>query len=354
MLNKKTQKKVISPIKICLLIAGLTTILVGLLIYAISLAGKINLTNNTTLLVLFFVFCASYLVSYLVIKEYIQRRLGLIYKVIQTKHQRTNQVSQRATMSQNVLEKVSKDVAEWAEELDEKVKTQTQLADYRRQFIGNFSHEIKTPIFNIQGYIDTLLDGAMDDDSIREKYLNQASKNVTRLISIVEDLTTISKLEYNQVVMNKVEFDLIPLIYDVFDELALKAEETDITLHLNTHGNNFFNVKGDKMAIRQVISNLIRNSINYGKTNGKTTVNLLDMDTYAIIQVIDNGIGIEEKHLNHLCDRFYRVSESRSRLKGGTGLGLSIVKHILENHDQTLSISSISGKGSTFAFHLEK
>ena len=349
-----TEKRVISPIKICLRIAFLTTIWVSLLMYGFSLAGKMNLTAGVISIGAIIVFGASYLTSYLIIKEHIQKRLGLIYQVIQTKHQRPNQTPKRLSMSQNVLEKVHEDVAEWAEELDEKVKTQTQLADYRRQFIGNFSHEIKTPIFNIQGYIDTLLDGAMDDDSIREKYLKQASKNVTRLISIVEDLTTISKLEYNQVVMNKVEFDLIPLIYDVFDELALKADETNIALTLDSHGNNFLNVKGDKMAIRQVLSNLIRNSINYGKPNGKTTVNLIEMDSYAIIQVIDDGIGIDKKHLNHLCDRFYRVSESRSRLKGGTGLGLSIVKHILESHNQSLSISSVIGKGSTFAFHLEK
>jgi len=347
-------KRIISPIKVCLIISSLTSFFVGIVFYLFVLSGKVHLSNQVFLLGLTFVFGGSYIISYLVIKQYIQKRLGLIYEIIHTKHQRPSLKLKRISMSENVLENVREDVAEWAEELDEIVKTQTQLADYRRQFIGNFSHEIKTPIFNIQGYIETLLDGAMDDESIRKKYLNQASKNITRLISIVEDLTTISKLEYNQVVMNKVEFDLIPLIYDVLDELTLKAEEINITLQLNSHGNNFLNVKGDNMAIRQVMSNLIQNSINYGKPNGETTVSLIDMDTYVIVQVIDNGIGIDEKHVNHLCDRFYRVSESRSRLKGGTGLGLSIVKHILENHNQNLSISSVIGKGSTFAFHLEK
>lgn len=351
---QSTDKKTISPIKICLLIASFTTLLIGLCLYVFALTGKIEFDRFDILLGIFFVFGASYIVSYYIIKVYIQKRLGKIYKAIQIKHRRPNQPLKPISMHENVLEQVSEDVAEWAQEFDNKVKTQTQLADYRRQFIGNFSHEIKTPIFNIQGYIDTLLDGAMNDDSIREKYLNRASKNVTRLISIVEDLTTISKLEYNQVVMNQVEFDLIPLIYDVFDELSLKAEEINISLKLDSHGNNFLHVKGDQMAIQQIMTNLIHNSIKYGKPNGQTTVNLLDMEASVIVQVIDDGIGIDKKHLEHLCDRFYRVSESRSRLKGGTGLGLSIVKHILEAHNQKLSITSVNGKGSTFAFQLEK
>ncbi|HHB78912.1 MAG TPA: sensor histidine kinase [Saprospiraceae bacterium] len=342
-------KKKVTPLKVCVMLAISNTLITLLVIAVLSLAGKTQINTWQIFLIALLVFGASYTVTYLIIKKYILQKLIQIYKAIQHKGKSKNML-----MSKNVFEQTSQDVSKWAKELDEEVQTQTQLANYRRLFIGNFSHEIRTPIFNIQGYIDTLIDGAMDDDNVREKYLNQASKNVTRLISIVEDLTTISKLEYNQVVMNITEFDLIPVIYDIFDELALKAEEFEIELKLDSHGHNFFTVKGDKMAIRQVLSNLLLNSIKYGKTKGKTTVNLLDMNTYAIIQVTDNGIGIEEKHLGHLCDRFYRVSTSRSRTAGGTGLGLAIVKHILEAHNQSLSISSNYGKGSTFAFQLEK
>lgn len=341
--------RAISPLKICVQIAASSTLLVGALAYSLTLAGKLELSNFSLFLGMLLFFGASYTITYLIIKLYIQKRLEQIYKAIQFKG-----ATKKFSMSKNAFEQAHIDVSKRVKELDAQIQTQTQLADYRRAFIGNFSHEIKTPIFNIQGYIETLLDGAMEDESIRERYIKQASKNVSRLISIVDDLTTISKLEYNQVVMTIEDFDLMPMVRDIFDELALKAKEYKIKLKLNSHGNSSLTVKGDKMAIRQVLSNLVQNSIKYGKPNGKTTVNLLDMDTYVIIQVIDNGIGIDKKHVNHLCDRFYRVSKSRSRLKGGTGLGLSIVKHILEAHDQSLSISSVIGKGSTFAFQLKK
>ncbi len=346
--------KTLIPIRICLFIAGTVTLIELVLVYGLSLAGKLQLTGTEILIGAILFFSASYGISYFFIKNYLQKKLGQIYKAIRRYHRTPNTPLPHIPMTQDVLDQVQKDVTQWAQELDQQVKTQTQLADYRRAFIGNFSHEIQTPIFNIQGYIETLLDGAINDDQVRLKYLNQASKNVTRLISIVEDLTTISKLEYNQVVMEFEYFDIIDLVKDVLDELALKAKESNITLKLNSHGHSFLTVKGDPMAIRQVLSNLISNAIKYGKKKGQATINLLNMDTYVIVQIIDNGIGIEQKHIQHLCDRFYRVNKSRSRLKGGTGLGLSIVKHILEAHNQSLSISSVYGKGSTFAFHLEK
>lgn len=346
-------QKFIAPRRICAIIAGLVTILATIGLGLLSLSGKIHISPRSWGIGIMLFFGASYAITYSVLKMYLQARLGQIYLAIRQYHKDSPIPTQPISMSKNIFDQVGKDVTEWAKEVDKREKSLEQLATYRREFIGNFSHEIQTPIFNIQGYIETLLDGAMDDNTVRHHYLRQASKNVTRLQSIVEDLTIISRIESNKNEISFSTFDIILLIKDVVDEFSLKAKEVKIKLTLqSTH--SFMNVVGDSMAIRQVVSNLVGNSIKYGKLNGKTIITILDMQSYVIIQISDNGIGIEAKHLEHLCDRFYRVSKSRSRLMGGTGLGLSIVKHILEVHNQSLQIKSKFGKGSTFSFQLPK
>jgi two-component system phosphate regulon sensor histidine kinase PhoR len=225
---------------------------------------------------------------------------------------------------------------------------------YRKEFLGNVSHELKTPIFNIQGYINTLLDGAWEDQEVLIHFLKKAAKSTDRIASLVEDLESISQLESGFLTMEMEIFDINDLIHDIFDSLDFRAAEKNIRLDFKEGCDTPFIVEADKDRVRQVIINLLVNSIKYGKENGYTLIGLYDMDENILIEVTDNGIGIEEEHLPRLFERFYRVDKSRSRDEGGTGLGLSIVKHIIEAHDQTINVRSTKGVGTTFAFTLKK
>lgn len=226
--------------------------------------------------------------------------------------------------------------------------------DFRRDFLGNVSHELKTPLFTAQGYILTLMEGSIDDVELQKKYLDRANKSIERLEFIVKDLDLISKLETGMK-LNFKTFNIIKVISDVFDILEIKAGKKNITLIFDkTYGFPLL-VNADVERIEQVLINLIANSINYGRENGITTVSIqLFSKNKFKINVSDNGIGIKEKNLQRLFERFYRVDTSRSRDQGGSGLGLSIVKHIIEAHNQELIVESKLGFGSTFSFTLDK
>ena len=224
---------------------------------------------------------------------------------------------------------------------------------YRREFIGNVSHELKTPIFNIQGYILTLLDGGLYDEEVNMKYLKRASKSVDRMINIVEDLEVITRLETEKTELEIAEFNIVELAKDVLDQLELKANESKIELSIQKEILTEF-VLGDSDKIQQVFANLVSNSIKYGKEGGRTEVRFFDMTENILIEIADNGIGISEIDLPRLFERFYRVDKNRSRKIGGTGLGLAIVKHIIEAHNQSINVRSTVDVGSTFSFILKK
>ncbi|MEO1438596.1 MAG: ATP-binding protein, partial [Bacteroidota bacterium] len=227
-----------------------------------------------------------------------------------------------------------------------------KLEAYRRDFIGNISHELKTPLFNIQGYLDTLMEGGLEDPSINRMYLQRAATNVNRLSNIVEDLDMISQLEASELHLDITRFDIRALAYEIFDDFEMKADERDVKLAIKEGCDKPFFVLADRERIRQVLGNLISNSIKYGVEHGKTVVSFYQMDKNILIEVSDNGLGVEEKHLPRLFERFYRADKSRSREQGGTGLGLSIVKHLIEAHNQTINVRSSLGVGSTFGFTL--
>jgi two-component system phosphate regulon sensor histidine kinase PhoR len=229
------------------------------------------------------------------------------------------------------------------------------MEEYRRDFIGNVSHELKTPIFNLQGYLDTLLDGGYQDTNILVPYLQKAMQNVERLSTIVEDLNTIAELEANQLDLDMEKFNIKELVKEVFEDLEMKAQERNIRLSFKEI-NNFkpIYVLADYERIRQVVDNLVVNAINYGRNYGRVFVSFYDMDKNILVEVSDNGIGIEAEHLLHVFDRFYRVDKARSRNTGGSGLGLAIVKHVIEAHGQTISARSTPNIGSTFGFTLAK
>ena len=288
----------------------------------------------------------SFVIIFYLVKKFFYEKIRVIYKIIY-KFKGTSSIKE---LDINVVEK---EAEEWAEAKEEELRQMKKDESYRREFIGNVSHELKTPIFNIQGYVQTLLDGGLQDDTINMKYLQRADKSVERMINIVEDLEVISRLETEQSELDIQSFNINNLVNEVFEQLEMRANEMDISFELNNQSNTNF-VNGDRAKLQQVFINLVSNSIKYGKKGGKTIVRILDMDDNILVEVADNGIGIDQVSLSRLFERFYRVDKNRSREIGGTGLGLAIVKHILEGHNQTISVRSTKGVGATFSFILEK
>tara|TARA_B100001093_G_scaffold305440_1_gene291344 strand:+ start:47678 stop:48676 length:999 start_codon:yes stop_codon:yes gene_type:complete len=320
------------------------SIFVSLIIFTLSII-LVSLSVGALLLsILITLF--TFVVVFYVVKQFFYEKIRIIYKNIY-KFKGTSNIKELD------IDTVEKEAEEWAEAKEEELRQMKQDENYRREFIGNVSHELKTPIFNIQGYVQTLLDGGLQDDTINMKYLKRADKSVERMINIVEDLEVISRLETEQSELDIQTFDINKLVEEVFDQLEMRANEMQISLQLNNQSNSS-KILGDKDKIQQVFINLVSNSIKYGKKGGKTSVRLLDMDDNILVEVADNGIGIDQISLNRLFERFYRVDKNRSREIGGTGLGLAIVKHILEGHNQTINVRSTKGVGSTFSFILEK
>ena len=320
------------------------SIFVSLIIFTLSII-LVSLSISTLLLsILITLF--TFIVVFYVVKQFFYEKIRIIYKNIY-KFKGTSNIKELD------IDTVEKEAEEWAEAKEEELRQMKQDENYRREFIGNVSHELKTPIFNIQGYVQTLLDGGLNDDTINMKYLKRADKSVERMINIVEDLEVISRLETEQSELDIQIFDINKLVEEVFDQLEMRANEMNISLQLNNQSNSNKTL-GDKDKIQQVFINLISNSIKYGKKGGKTIVRMLDMDDNILVEVADNGIGIDQISLSRLFERFYRVDKNRSREIGGTGLGLAIVKHILEGHNQTINVRSTKGVGSTFSFILEK
>ena len=252
------------------------------------------------------------------------------------------------------LKELEQQVKEWSEERKEEIEQVRVLENYRKDYLGNVSHELKTPIFNIQGYISTLLDGGWKDTTINRDYLVRGMKSVDRMIAIIEDLQTITQLEKGELEIEEESFDIIALVQDVIDAQELKAKEKKISFELMNDPTTSVFVFADKFRIRQVLVNLLVNSVRYGKENGRTAIKISDTGEKIIVAVSDTGVGIPKEHLPRIFERFYRADKSRSRELGGTGLGLSIVKHILEAHSQTISVMSTEGAGSVFSFTLKK
>ena len=298
-------------------------------------------------------FALSLLVIYSVIERFIYQKVRIIYKNIH-RFKSTKGRAQDVRMDEDVMQKVQNDVMDWATEQIEEISLLKEQDSFRKDFIGNLAHELKTPIFNIQGYILTLLEGALEDPDHNRKFLMKAAKNVDRMATLVEDLDIVTKIEGGSLEVDLVEFNLSDLIQDILEELEPRAKRHDISMAFLDENLNEVMVMGDAPKIGQVLTNLMSNSLRYGKTEGSTQVRIYDMEEQFLVEVADDGIGMSEEHLPRIFERFYRVDKSRSRNAGGTGLGLSIVKHIIEAHGQSISVRSTPGKGSTFSFTLAK
>ncbi|MEO6347717.1 MAG: ATP-binding protein [Aquaticitalea sp.] len=285
------------------------------------------------------------------VERFIYRRVKKIYDDL-TLLESASLISHPITTDMATL---TQEIDKFARDKKLEIETLKVREEYRKEFLGNVSHELKTPLFTVQGYILTLLDGAMEDERIRKKYLARASKGVERLIYIVKDLDMITKLEVGDLSLKVEEFDIIEVIENVFDLLEMKAAKKKITLMFDMEYKHPIKVKADQERIQQVLTNFIVNSIKYGKEKGTTEVSVENLiKNKVIVRVTDNGEGISKNNLPRLFERFFRVDKSGSRREGGSGLGLSIVKHIIEAHDEKIYVESELGVGSEFSFTLEK
>ena len=291
----------------------------------------------------------SYYVIYSAVEKFIDHRIKVLYKTI-SKIKGGDE--QSINMNEDVVETANQDVMEWAEDQIKEITLLRETDSFRKDFIGNLAHELKTPLFNIQGFILTLLEVGLDDPEINRKFLSKAEKNIDRMTGLLEDLDSISKIESGVMTIDPESVNIVELSNDIVDNLERKAKDANV--NLKVRDTEDFTVLCDPQKIEQVLSNLLVNSINYGKNGGKTWVRFYDMGEDILVEVADDGIGIKEEDLLRIYERFYRVDKSRSRHAGGSGLGLAIVKHIIEAHGGNLHVRSTYDEGTTFSFTLKK
>ncbi|MBI5856486.1 MAG: sensor histidine kinase [Sphingobacteriales bacterium] len=341
--------KNISPRQLSAFTAFVLAIPVGLLIFFIE---KNWLWGAGTFVV---VFAGSYLLISFVLERFIYRKIKLIYKFIyQTKATKKEETYYKYVLPQKSIDEVREDVEAWAEENKQEIELLRQNEQFRREFLQNLSHEFKTPVFAIQAYIDTLLSGALANPEVNKKFLEKTANNVTRLTSLLNDLDEISSLERGELKLYKENFVIQELVNDVFESLSVKADVNNIHYNIKKGCESPLTVFADKEKIRQVLTNLFENSIKYGKKDGSITASMYRTDgKHILIELSDDGIGINERHLPRLFERFYRTDEGRSIDVTGSGLGLSICKHIIEAHGQTIHVRSTEAIGTTVGFTLD-
>ncbi|MBL7768688.1 MAG: sensor histidine kinase [Flavipsychrobacter sp.] len=331
----------------------------AVLAFAISaLVGLANLVLVNNWLVALASFAVLFLVAYLLIfyflQQFIYRRIKLIYKFIyQTKASKREEFYNKYIIPQKSIDEVKEDVEKWAVQRQGEIELLRKNEAFRKEFLQNLAHEFKTPIFAIQGYIDTLLGGAMENPDVRKRFLENTSRNVDRLVNLMNDLDEISRLESGEQVLYKQYFVIQDLIREVIESLSIKLNQKEINASIKKGCEAPVYVFADKERIRQVMINLISNAAKYGKPGGIIVISVYNTDEFKVlVEVSDDGIGIEEAHLPRIFERFYRTDKARSRDKGGTGLGLAICKHIVEAHGESMHVRSKPDVGTTIGFTL--
>jgi two-component system phosphate regulon sensor histidine kinase PhoR len=293
---------------------------------------------------------SAYIMNYLSVKLFLYNRIKVIYRAIRRKKSDSDQKID-IDMTKDLLAEVTRETESFVEDRNTEISQLRQQEQFRREFLGNLAHELKTPVFSVQGYIMTLLEGGLEDPNVNTKFLERASKAVDRITTLLEDLDQITQMEVDQIQLHESRFDMIKLVIEVIDLLDSFAKEKKISIKFDKSYEPIY-VIADKSKIEQVLINLLKNSIAYGNENGRTQIRFNALDSSVLIEVSDNGPGIEEKELPRLFERFYRVEKSRNRNEGGSGLGLAIVRTILEAHNQTINVRSSVGVGTTFSFTL--
>jgi len=338
--------KILSRYKLSFFNALITSVIVSFAFWIF------NLINTKELwLAVIVIFGAAISVSLLIFELSVYRKIRKIKKLIVDSHD-TNR--QALGLEHDIILQLEQEVKSWTKERKEESARLEKLETYRKEFLGNISHELKTPVFNIQGYIHTLLDGAIDDPSVNRDYLTRTANSVERMITIIEDLQTITQLERGELILEEENFDLAELCKDVIQSQELNAKANNISLEYDFDSAQKIIVNADRFRIRQALVNLVVNSIKYGRIDGNTRIKISDAGEKIIVEISDNGLGISKLHLPRIFERFYRVDKSRSRELGGSGLGLSIVKHIIEAHHQSIDVLSTEDVGSVFSFSLRK
>lgn len=331
-----------------LLIALMTALVVAIALVVVKVAWL------AVLVVSLITFGLVLLAALFVIRKYVAYKLRPIYSIVSARDVRTSEIFNE--LQDKRVESLGEELTAWADTNDREIARLKEAEHFRKQYLGNVAHELKTPIFNIQGYISTLLDGGLEDELINRKYLERTEKSIDRLINIVNDLETINKLESNMNRLNRETFDIVALAREIAEQAEMEADKRKVTITVKGADNlpSPFWVQADKHFVGQVLVNLIVNSIHYGKEGGRTCVHFRDLLDKILIEVEDNGQGIAKEDQPRIFERFYRTDKSRSREQGGTGLGLAIVKHIVEAHGERISVRSELGQGSTFSFTLKK
>jgi len=331
-----------NPYQFALITAGL----IGVTSYLILL-----LFTSTSILVSLLIFIISFLIIQYRIQSFLFKRFKELYQDLEMLDSPKINKSSVSTDMDSLMEKIE----EFAKDKKIEIELLKSQEQYRKEFIGNVAHELKTPIFTIQGYISNLLDGAMDDKVLLDKYLKNTDNSIERLIYIIKDLDLITQLESSTMNLKISSFNIVDLITDIFGQLEIKSKEKNIKLFFDKKYDEQILVEADKVRIEQVITNLLVNSINYGSENGSTEVSISVLtEKKFIVRMTDNGEGISKEHIPRLFERFYRVDVSRSRSHGGSGLGLAIVKHIVDAHNENIFVNSEPGVGSEFSFTLQK
>jgi len=339
-------------------ISNITTLYLSAIILVILVLVKLIFPSSLNWIVIFclpvVVFVAGIFLFYYFMENFIYRKIKLIYKTIYDTKSTDDIKPSKPKIKKDIIDYAESEVIEWKKSKSRELTKQKKHEQFRKEFLGNVFHELKTPIFNIQGYLETLIDGGFKDENINFKFLKKANKNVSRMANIVDDLQMISNLEDGSFALSQSKFDITQLVADVLDQNDIRASKKNINLGIKEGCEKSFIVIADREMIQQVLTNLITNSIKYGKEGGKTLVGIYDMNEKVLVEISDNGLGIDQEHLPRIFERFYRVDKDRSRSIGGSGLGLSIVKHIIEAHGQTVNVRSAPKVGSTFGFTLKK
>ena len=345
--------KIRTPFQFTILLSFLGALLLMAITY-LFLEKYLGLQYPLSTYVLFFLssFLALAILVYFLLESFINQKIRLLYRMIQNYKLSKNDL--KINMKEDVLSASETDIFKWVKTNRAEFAKLKQEEKFRREFIGNLAHELKTPIFSIQGYILTLLEGGIDDKNVNRKFLNIALNGVERMNQIISDLDMITKFESEKIDMEFKENDLVLVCKDIMESLALKAKEKEVTIQFSKNYDSPIKVLCDKSKISQVFQNLIVNAVNYSENKSTVSIRFINLGKNILIEIEDEGIGIDEKHLNRLFERFYRVDKSRARNEGGTGLGLAIVKHIIEAHGHSIQVRSTVGKGSTFYFTLSK
>lgn len=343
------QAKNLSPNQLYALIALTLSVPIAAAFFFLTLNAK------TALISLVVIWTGSYGLIRFSFEKFIYRKIKLIYKLInQTKATRKEEVYFKYILPQRNIDEVHEDVEDWMEKKNQQIELLQKNEAYRKEFLQNLAHEFKTPIFAIQGYVETLLSGAMEEAGIRKKFLENTSKNADRLVNLIKDLDEITRLESGEQLLYKQNFVIQEQIREVYDSLNIKMQPKKISAVIKKGCETSIAVFADKEKIKQVLLNLVENAAKYGKQNGTVTASIyITDDRQVLVEISDDGIGIEEEHLHRIFERFYRTDAARSRDKGGTGLGLAICKHIVEAHGQSMHVRSTPEVGTTIGFTLD-